>query len=117
MARRPFDPDIAVRLGTRIRAVREAAGLSQQAVADRICAAAPTISRFESGDVMPTVTTLVALGKVLGVPASVFLDFASPVSPSAADAEETSLLEQFRQLPLRYRSVVRGLIAAILNAE
>jgi transcriptional regulator with XRE-family HTH domain len=116
MPRRPSDPKLAALLGARLRRVREAAGISQQALADRAGSTAATISRFENGDLMPTVTTVATLARALGVPLAQMFDFES-ASADPADAEEATLLEQFRRLAPKYRSVVRGLIAAMLTSE
>lgn len=115
MPRRRTDPNLAVQLGARLRATREAAGLTQQTVADRACSTAATISRFEAGDVTPTLGSVVALARALGVPAASLLDFTAR-GADPTDAEEATLLDQFRQLDPRYRAVVRGLVAALLSA-
>lgn len=117
MARRRSNPAIAHSIGARIRAVREAAGISQQALADRVGATAPTISRLEAGSLMPTVTTVVALAAAMGVPASALFQFEPAEQAAPADVEEATLLAQFRRLPPRYKAVVRGFVAAILNVE
>lgn len=115
MARRAPDPALAQRIGCRIREVREAAGITQQEMADRLCIAAATMSRFESGAITPKTATLVAMGKALGVSPSVFLE--SKELAGVPDGDEASLLDQYRKLAPQYRRVVRSLISAMLGLE
>lgn len=62
-------------IGARIREAREAVGLSQIEVAERLgYASAATISYIESGERRITVADLHALSEVLGVSLSYFLD-------------------------------------------
>ena len=69
---RPTIEAIAVRgrrtLGKRIRQLREAAGLTQQALASAAYIGRVTLVRIESGDQTPKYATLNAIAKVLGVP-------------------------------------------------
>ena len=59
-ARRLFETGVAV------RELRLALGLSQREVARRAGVAAATISRLESGEVMPAVDSLARISEVLG---------------------------------------------------
>jgi Zn-dependent peptidase ImmA (M78 family)/transcriptional regulator with XRE-family HTH domain len=62
-------------IGARIREAREAVGLSQQAVAERLgYASAATVSYLEAGERRITVADLQALSGVLGVSLSYFLE-------------------------------------------
>ncbi|MCB9832081.1 MAG: helix-turn-helix transcriptional regulator [Planctomycetes bacterium] len=59
------DPEIMVALGGRLRALRQAAGLSMVAVAERTGLSRRTVARAEAGD-NPTLATLIQLLRVLG---------------------------------------------------
>ncbi len=60
-------------IGERIRVARKLAGLSQQALADRVQVSKMAISKYESGDVVPGSGMLLTLGKALGVKVEFFL--------------------------------------------
>lgn len=54
--------------GARIAMARKAAGLSQQALADRVGAGRVTIARIEGGVQTPTIDLALAIGRVLEQP-------------------------------------------------
>jgi transcriptional regulator with XRE-family HTH domain len=60
-------------LGKALRFCRKTVGLTQRAVADESGIKASYISRLESGEVNPTVSTMEGLAKGLGVDSSKFL--------------------------------------------
>ena len=59
-------------IGERIKLARLNAGLSLQNVGDRLGLSKMAISKYETGAVVPRSGTLIALGKVLGVPTDFF---------------------------------------------
>lgn len=61
------------RLGARVRARREALGLSQAELAEKVDISANYVSVLERGVKLPTLDTLVILAKGLGVPVSELL--------------------------------------------
>ena len=54
-------------LGERIRKIREAAGLSQQELAEQLFVSRQTVSRWESGSRTPDIMTAKKIAKLLGV--------------------------------------------------
>ena len=56
-----------------LRALREAAGLSQEQLAEASEISRETISRIENGAISPTVDTLTALAAALNVPTAALL--------------------------------------------
>lgn len=59
-----------VSIGKKITAAREAAGLSQKDIADRIGSAQCLISEYERGERSMSVVRLLEIAKVLGVEAT-----------------------------------------------
>jgi transcriptional regulator with XRE-family HTH domain len=55
-------------IGRRLKAAREAAGLSQQEVATRAELHRVTVAKIEAGKIDITLTTLFALAEAVGVP-------------------------------------------------
>ncbi len=62
------------RLGLTVQAARRRAGLTQEALAALIARTPESVSNIERGRQLPTIETLVDLGRVLSVPLSDFLD-------------------------------------------
>ena len=60
--------------GKRIRLARVEADLTQTKLARKMDAKQKSISRYETGDSVPSVETLVKLAKVLRKPTTYFLD-------------------------------------------
>lgn len=71
-------------LGSRLRRARQARGLSLQAVAEQLTrpVTRAALSKYELGEVVPRADVLVDLGRVLGVPASHFLERPAPEKAS-----------------------------------
>src|SRR5437667_8630542 len=63
----------SVELGLRIAAIRRAAGLTQTDLAERIGTKQPSISKIESGRVVPTLPVLDRIGRAVGSPLVVTL--------------------------------------------
>jgi transcriptional regulator with XRE-family HTH domain len=62
----------AERFGPRLRSLREAVGLTQQQLADRVGVKWESVSRWERGTREPSWGNVLALGKALGVPCTAF---------------------------------------------
>lgn len=88
------------RLGIRIRTARQAAELSQEALAARIKRTPESVSNIERGAQLPAIDTLIALSAVLQLPLSDLLknvDDARPMSGERA-RNEARLEELIRAL-------------------
>ena len=60
-------------LGERIRAARQAAGLSQEKLAERLGLTRQAVTKWESGQSAPSTENLLHLAEVLGVPVTALL--------------------------------------------
>jgi transcriptional regulator with XRE-family HTH domain len=103
--------EIACHIGRKIKEIREAAGLSQQALAEMVDTTANTVSRWESSTYQPRVEDLDRLARKLGKPIWVFLP--SEVEPPRD--EQKALLSATGDLPpedieelVRYVEFVRA---------
>jgi transcriptional regulator with XRE-family HTH domain len=65
-------PEPARWFGRRLRELREAAGLTQQALAERVGVKWETISRWERGDREPNWSNILGLAQALGVDCTAF---------------------------------------------
>lgn len=77
-------------LGSRLRQLRKARGLTQEALADQVGVSKPAISSWEKGKAQPRATRATALAHALGVPVQ------SLFGQDAAESVE-SIIEQSRQ--------------------
>ena len=87
-------------LGLKVQAARHRTGLTQEELASRISRTAESVSNIERGLHLPTLETLIDLGRALGVPIAEFFD----------EAEGTPLISRERRvLEARLREVGRSL--------
>jgi transcriptional regulator with XRE-family HTH domain len=109
MARKRND-DLAYAIGQRTKALRKAAGLTQEQLAEAIDLQPSAISRFENGSIGLSITTLLQVAHVLHVPlARLFEETGEGESP-ALDPEEALLLQTWRALPDTYRVHLRAML-------
>lgn len=81
-------------LGTRIKAARKAAGLTQGQLAERVGMAPITIRQYEGGKRQPRLAQLEALANALGVPLESFIG-----TPTERDKDDLLKLVQEIGLP------------------
>jgi transcriptional regulator with XRE-family HTH domain len=80
---RMSDAELAAVIGSNVRAARKAAGLSQDALAEKTGIGAPNLSRLEKGTHLPSVATLKRVSDALEVPVCRLLDPPPPDTPAA----------------------------------
>lgn len=105
------DPDLAARVGLRLRELRGARGMSLSELARRAGIGKGTLSELESGRRNPTLETLYALTTALKVPLSTALhDPALPaeISGRAVDAVLTERFESEDAVAETYRVRIRA---------
>lgn len=109
-----MDRNVGIKLGRQLRALRQAAGMTQAELAAASLKSTETISNFERGKSIPSVLTLSELADRLGVSLAKFFMFEEePKRHSKADAlaahlavltpPERSLTEEFIKLLVRQR--------------
>jgi transcriptional regulator with XRE-family HTH domain len=105
-------------LGQRIREAREAQGLSQMQLANRIERRQATVSDMEHGRMEPDATTLVRLAQALEKPIIYFFPppWGSQVTRGDLTYDEQALLLEFRRLQSdEYRQIAISQLAALAN--
>lgn len=109
----------ALGFGNRLRKLREARGMTQRDLAERVEIELVQISRYERGLNMPNAETLVALSEVLQVDLNLLLIGETNTRVAAADLNlDLPLLERFRdlqKLPRRDREAIILLIDSVLT--
>ena len=116
---RPTEP--LVEFGKRIRELRQACGLTQQAVADRLQIHRTTYTKYEVGGVTPDQQGLVRMAEIFGVSVDHLLghqkDIANVEAPDMClSTDERELVEMFRQLSAtQQQEVVRRVRAAFIK--
>ncbi len=94
------------RLGARLRARREALGLSQAELAEKVRISPNYVSVLERGLKLPALDTLVALAKALGV----------PVSDLLGEPRPDPWLEEVVTVAATVPRPLRGVALAVLRA-
>ncbi|MES2643863.1 MAG: helix-turn-helix transcriptional regulator [Myxococcota bacterium] len=107
------DQALLDKFGKHAAALRAAAGLTQQRVADRMGVRPEAVSQIESGKLSPTLSTIVALAHALGVAPSALLDFESVPVAQPEGADEVELLADYRALGEADRVVARSVTHAL----
>ncbi len=102
------DEALAARIGATVRRRRKELGWRQAGLAERICTSVEYISMIERGARMPSVPTLVALGRELGAS----LDALTGHGEAEAEGQD-ALSALARSVPTRYREVVARMLAGI----
>ncbi|HWA24367.1 MAG TPA: helix-turn-helix transcriptional regulator [Lacunisphaera sp.] len=98
-----MDSKLAERIGKTARRTREALGLSQADVAERLKKSPEFYGRLERGGTLPSVETLAELSRVLGVGADALLGTSGGSSASAKDVAREELTPKERLILRRLR--------------
>jgi transcriptional regulator with XRE-family HTH domain len=112
---RNTDPELTKRIATRVRELREARGLSQEALAERTELAVETISRTERGTLLPSLGTLRALARGLELPMKDLLEEGEERSLPGLllSEEEREVVQRLRRLPAEARFGLVHLLRAV----
>lgn len=98
--------------GARLKALREAAGLSQLELSEKIGVSLRQVGRYEQNEAEPVAHTLAAMAKTLHCSSDYLLDLTDKttgISPGVS-AEERDFLKRFRGLPQNIRDAIMGLV-------
>lgn len=98
-----MDTKLAERIGKTARRTREALGLSQADVAERLEKSPEFYGRLERGGTLPSVETLAELSRVLGVGADALLGTSSSSSSGGKEATRDELTPKERLIVRRLR--------------
>ena len=92
-------------IGKRIAASRKKAGLSQEALAEKLGVSRQAVSRWETGETMPELEKCIALCRALGVSADLLLlGEEQPAAPGGAQTETDEAAR--RRVKTRFRIAV-----------
>lgn len=93
--------DDGTAISGRIRQAREALGLSEQDLANRLGVTAETVTEWESGGRDPRSNRVIMLAGVLGVSAHWLLDGSADVGPSERSGPAASLRAQLESVRMK----------------
>ena len=102
---------LAKNLGRNIGSSRRAAGLTQQQLAERVQVDALTISRYETGNILPPLTMVAAIGQVLHLSITELLN-ESPTPPNRHHTRIAILLDS---LTPEDRTWVEGVLKQLVK--
>lgn len=92
--RRRTPSPLAIAIGERIRAARQARKMTARALAEAVEIPAPHLSNLENGRVEPRASTLVALARALGCPPGELLPAIAPTTRKELRDRVDALPEQ-----------------------
>ena len=98
-------------LGNRIGELRREKGLSQEELGRKAKKSRQVISRFELGEVRPSLSTLLAISRVLETDITVVLSF------SPQNKINSQIYEILKKLNIRQKSALLKTAGAILEIE
>lgn len=95
----------------RIKQVRTSAGLNIKQFAERICTTSASVSRYESGERVPSNAVLLAISNEFHISYAWLKTGEGPMEdPMPDDGSLDRLTETYRSLPDRLRSLVDALV-------
>ena len=109
-----------MKIGDRITALREADGLTQAQLAERVGVSQATVSQWEGGTRVPSGEAVVALARVFDTSADFLLGLVDEqirLVPYFRDLSEDEqlLLQAFSQLSVKQKRAVEHLVAALAD--
>jgi transcriptional regulator with XRE-family HTH domain len=117
MARRaPAHPELRT-IGTRLKAVRESGGWTQEQLAEAIGVTPHTISQYERGEQSPRLTTLLRIASAFSVPPGALVDIALPSPQGAPPPEGAEVLTLYLALPEEDRRLAVRLLRDIVASR
>ena len=82
------DEKIKARIGSNIASFRKAAGLTQAGLAEKLNYSDKAISKWERGESVPDVLTLMQLSSLFGVTVDALVSGDAPIEPEIAEPEK-----------------------------
>ena len=94
------DEKIKARIGSNIASFRKAAGLTQAGLAEKLNYSDKAISKWERGESVPDVLTLMQLGQLFGVTMDALVSSDSPAGAGLQEPERPTALSRHWSAPL-----------------
>ena len=82
-------------LGQRIRAARESAGFTQEALAEAVGVSRTAVARWESDDIEPKLQNLISIAELLHVSTDLLLEIRNNSNVSDLSDDAAAALNQF----------------------
>lgn len=112
-----MDHDLGLRIGSHIRSLREAAGLTQAGLARAIAKTTLSISKIERGKVLPGLITLESIANALGISLRELIPGTQPDGMDTSKEPASSLNNRLSQLGPADRRIVTGLVDLMLEED
>lgn len=104
-----------------LKMYRLRAGMTQLELAYKLGVSPATVSKYEVGSVSPDINMLIQISAIFNVSTDELLGLSKNDSQNNVtvtyNAEETELLELFKQLPDKYKYEIKGYINGILSSR
>jgi transcriptional regulator with XRE-family HTH domain len=108
-----MEQKLGLKLGKRIRRLREARGLTQAQLASLLLKSVETISNMERGKTMPGILTAAKLANSLGVELKELFDFGEPRGAVRTDPLVTRISHRLTQMPASDQAIIGDLLESL----
>ena len=107
--------------GENLKHIRENAGLSQKALADKIFVSQQTVAKWETNKTTPNPETIILITKVFGITSDYLLGISSHKTDedqthSNISSSENDFIKSYRRLDEGDKGEIRGIIKQMLRA-
>jgi transcriptional regulator with XRE-family HTH domain len=112
----PYTPAMSQAAGSRLRSLREAAGISLRELARQIGEQPTNLSYWERTGSLPRADLVIPIAQVLGVTPEEILGQDKPRRGAAPGGKVRLVFEQVQKLPRRRQDKIVEVVAALLKA-
>jgi len=113
----PYTEAMSKAVGSRLRALREASGLTLRELARQIGEQPSNLNYWETKGVLPRSDVLVPIATALGVTVEELLGHEKPKRAPAPGGKVRSVFEQVQKLPRRRQDKIVEVVEALLKAS
>ena len=110
-----MDHDLGLRIGSHIKSLREARGLTQAGLARAIAKTTLSISKIERGKVIPGLITLESIASALGISLRELIPTSPPAVADTPEESASSINDRLSRLGSADRRIVAGLVDLMLE--
>lgn len=111
------DPELLAQIGARLQRAREARGLTQAELAERVGIEPVTLSRYETGARGPSVTTLKLAADALGLRLADLVEDVAPLPEPERDPRVLRAIEKLDHLDDHLLDIALGVVEVIADRQ
>jgi transcriptional regulator with XRE-family HTH domain len=108
-----MEQKLGIKLGKRIRRLREGRGLTQAQLASLLLKSVETVSNMERGKTLPGILTAAKLANALGVELKELFDFGEHRAVVRADPVVARITHRLSQMPATDQAIIGDLLESL----